>query len=103
TVIPEVDTPNAPVVNEFSAVALDQKAKVTWTPGAGGGTPTSYTATSAPGGQTCTVSAPTLTCTVEGLTNGVAYTFTVTATNPGGTSAASGASNEVTPGPVFES
>jgi hypothetical protein len=35
--------------------------------------------------------------TVSGLTTGTAYTFTVTAATPGGTSAASAASNSVTP------
>lgn len=101
TVIPEVDTPNAPVVNEFSALALDGKASVTWSPASGGGTPITYTATSTPGNFTCQATAPALTCDVLGLTNGTDYTFKVTATNPGGTSPASAASNEVTPGPVF--
>lgn len=103
TVIPEVDTPNAPVVTVLSAVALDQEARVTWGAPSGGGTPISYTATSTPGGQTCTATAPTLTCNVEGLTNGTEYQFRVTATNPGGTSVPSAASNGVTPGPTFES
>jgi subtilisin family serine protease len=38
-----------------------------------------------------------LACVVNGLTNGVAYTFSVTATNSVGTSPSSDASNEVTP------
>ena len=102
TVVPQVDTPNAPVVTSVgtrpSALALDTKARITWAPGAGGGTPISYTATASPGGQTCTANAPTLTCDVLGLTNGTHYTFTVRATNPGGTSAASAVSNS---GPGF--
>jgi prepilin-type N-terminal cleavage/methylation domain-containing protein len=45
---------------------------------------TSYTATSTPSGLTCTsagASAPTPSCAVTGLTPGLTYTFTVTATN----------------------
>ena len=38
-----------------------------------------------------------LTCAVPGLTNGVAYTFTATADNDGGTSEPSSASTPVTP------
>jgi hypothetical protein len=64
----------------------------------GGATITAYTATSSPGGITGTVSqAGGGTITVSGLTNGTAYTFTVTATNSAGTSAASTASSSVTP------
>ncbi len=98
-VVPQVDVPNSP--GEPNALALDGKAVVSWTAPSGGGTPLSYTATAIPGGQTCEATAPDLTCDVTGLTNGTDYTFTVSATNPGGTSDESVASNSVTPGPVF--
>ena len=65
-----------------------------------GGTPTSYTITSTPGSATCTVTGSSGSCTVSGLTNGTSYTFKATATNGGGTSAASVASNAVTPQPI---
>jgi hypothetical protein len=87
-------TPAAP-----TATAGDSQASVTWTkPADGGSTITGYTVTSAPGGRTCTTSdADTLTCDVTDLTNGTAYTFSLTATNGVGTSAASAASSSVTP------
>ncbi len=56
---------------------------------------TGYTVTSSPGGLTATGASSPLV--VTGLTNETPYTFTVTATNAQGTSAASSASNEVTP------
>jgi hypothetical protein len=58
---------------------------------------TLYTVTSSPDGLTCTATPPEATCTVSGLTNGTPYTFTVVATNAIGDSAASAASNSVTP------
>lgn len=61
----------------------------------GGATIASYTATSSPGSITGSASSSPIT--VTGLTGGTAYTFTVTATNSAGVSAASSASNSVTP------
>jgi len=91
--------PGAPAIG--TASAGDTQATVSFTAPAfdGGATITGYTVTSNPGGFTssgCTASP----CTVTGLTNGVAYTFTVTATNSAPlTSLASSASNSVTPNP----
>jgi uncharacterized repeat protein (TIGR02543 family) len=56
-----------------------------------------YEVTSNPGDLTCTVNAPTRSCTIAGLTNGTAYTFTVKAINANGSSVASSASSSVTP------
>jgi hypothetical protein len=83
-----------------TAVAGDASAAVSWTAPVsdGGSAITSYLVTSAPGGQTCTWTTGPLSCTVNGLTNGTAYTFTVQATNGVGQGAASAASNAVTPG-----
>ena len=87
--------PGAPT--GVSATAGSGQASVVWTAPAsnGGAVITSYTATSSPGGFTCTTSG--LGCTVVGLTNGTAYTFTVTAKNVAGTGPASSPSAAVTP------
>ena len=61
----------------------------------GGSALTGYTVTSNPGSITASGSASPIT--VTGLTNGTAYTFTVTAKNASGTGPASLASNSVTP------
>ena len=95
-VIP-VGGPNAPT--GVTATAGDRSATVTWTaPAPVAGAPvTSYRATSSPDGRACTVNAPATSCTVTGLTNGKAYTFTVVAISAIGSSTSSAASAPVTP------
>ncbi|QSX73809.1 fibronectin type III domain-containing protein [Lysobacter arenosi] len=87
--------PSAPTIG--TATAGDTQATVTFTAPAstGGAAITQYTATASPGGATATGAASPIT--VTGLTNGEAYTFTVTATNMAGTGSASAASNSVMP------
>jgi alpha-tubulin suppressor-like RCC1 family protein len=80
-----------------SGVADDGRVAVSWAAPAddGGAVIEEYAATATPGGATCTAS--TTSCTVTGLANGTAYTFTVTARNAFGVSAPSGPSVAVTP------
>lgn len=89
--------PSAPV--SVRASAGNTTATVSWSaPAQTGSFPVStYKATSQPGGRTCLVAAPALTCVVTGLTNGVTYTFTVEALNGAGWSPPGGPSNPVTP------
>ena len=93
--------PNPPT--NVTAVAGNGQATVGWTAPGGSSSPViGYRVTAAPGGQTCTTSAvppttPATTCTVTGLTNGQAYTFTVVAVTGSGTSASSVPSPAVTP------
>lgn len=85
-------TPPAPVATVLSATSVS----VSVAAAIAGGTPTSYTVTSNPGGLTCTVAAPATACTVAGLTTGQSYTFSAVATNANGSSSSSPASNSVT-------
>src|ERR1700689_3430681 len=90
--------PGAPTIG--TATRGNGEATVSFTAPAnnGGAAITQYTVTSSPGGITAAGSASPIT--VTGLTNGTAYTFTVTASNSVGTGLASAASNSVTPATV---
>jgi len=89
--------PSSPTT--VTAVTGDTTATVSWTQGSSGGAQiTSYTVTASPGGASCTTA--TTSCTITGLNNDTAYTFTVTATNSVGTSSSSGSSASVTPTPT---
>lgn len=91
-------SPGAPTIGTATAVT-SSTATVTYTAPTdlGAGTVT-YTATSSPSGGTGSGASP---ITVSGLTASTSYTFTVTAATPGGTSAASAASNSITtPAPL---
>jgi Domain of unknown function (DUF4082)/Fibronectin type III domain/Bacterial Ig domain len=87
-------------VTNVVATAQPGAAGVSWTRPSSGGAPASYTVTPYIGStaQTpTTVSGSTTTTTVAGLTQGTAYTFTVTASNSSGSGPASAASNAITP------
>ena len=70
--------PGTPVVT-----ATDKSATLTWTAPTSGGAVASYTVASYPAGAVCKIVGLSASCT--GLTNGTAYTFTVTAVNASGT------------------
>jgi len=80
-----------------AATADNASAAVSWAaPAWSGSFPiTHYQVVSSPGGRTCLTAA--LSCTVAGLSNGTAYTFTVQALNGAGWSVLSAPSNAVTP------
>lgn len=82
-----------------AATAGDARATVTWTapPAGKWDAATSYRVVSNPAAAVVTVSAPTTTAVVTGLTNGTTYTFTVTASNAAGSGPVSAPSNPVTP------
>jgi hypothetical protein len=94
-----IASPSAPgPPTDATATAWDGAATVAWqAPADNGGSPiTGYTVTSAPDGKTCTTTGA-VQCTVGGLSNGTAYTFTVKAINAAGTGPASASSGAVTP------
>ena len=97
-VVPTI--PGAPTGVSGTSFANTQSV-VSWNaPASSGGLPiTGYSVTSSPGNLTCTTSG-TASCTVTGLTNGTAYTFTVKATNAIGTGPASAPSATATPSVV---
>jgi Fibronectin type III domain len=93
-----VTAPGAPTA--VTATAGDRSAAVFWASPVfdGGAQVTGYSVTATPGGRTATTAGATTT-TVTGLSNGTAYSFTVTATNGIGTSQASTPGTPVTPSP----
>jgi hypothetical protein len=95
--------PGAPTIGTATQTGSSTATVVYTAPASNGGaTITSYTATSSPSGITGTLSqAGSGTITVSGLAGATAYTFTVTATNSAGTSAASAASNSITTLPTI--
>jgi hypothetical protein len=95
TPVAPLSPPGAP--GTPTATAGNGSATVEWPAPTTGGDPATYTVTASPGGQTCTATAPAVTCEVTGLNNGTGYTFSVTANNSGGTSSASPSSNSVSP------
>jgi len=92
------NAPGAPTIGTATNTGAGGTVSVAFTAPTFAGLPaviTSYTVTSSPGGLTGTGASSPIT--VSGLTDGTAYTFTVTATNSSGTGPASAASNSVTP------
>jgi len=100
-------TPTAPTKPSaptgVTATAGNASATVNWTAPSNGGSPiTEYKITPYIGSETkpatkVTGSPPSTSATISGLTNGTAYTFTVSATNAIGEGSESSPSNAVTP------
>jgi uncharacterized repeat protein (TIGR02543 family) len=87
-----------------TAVAGSGSANITVNPGSGGGPADSYviTALDSSGNpldptKSCTVYAPSTSCVISGLEDGISYKFATNATNSAGTSTYSGASTAVIP------
>ncbi|WP_406624077.1 IPTL-CTERM sorting domain-containing protein [Acidovorax sp. SDU_ACID1] len=83
---PGAGAPDAPT--NVAATPGNGQVTVSWQAPTTGTPPASYTVTAQPGGASCTVQAPQTRCTVTGLANGTAYTFTVTANTAGGSASA---------------
>lgn len=90
--------PDAPTIGTATAGQASASVAFTAPTNIGGGAITGYTVISSPGSVTGTGASSPIT--VSGLTVGQAYTFTVVAVNSYGPSAASAASNSVTPTPI---
>lgn len=98
-----LNPPSAPTT--VIAAAQDSSAQVAWVPVIDPNDPTSkdvnFTVTASPGGMSQSVGGGGQNVAFfTGLSNGVAYTFTVVASNPAGSSSGT-SSNPVTPSPIF--
>ncbi|CAN2230032.1 Listeria/Bacterioides repeat [Candidatus Nanopelagicaceae bacterium] len=95
TTVYAVWTPNAPAAPTVTVAPGNTTARITvggGTLGASNGPADSYTVTAKLGTTvigTCVVLSPETSCTISGLTNNTAYTFTAVGSNKTGTSAAS--------------
>lgn len=88
-------TPTGSALNPPTTVTAtggNASATVSWTASAGA---TSYLVTGSPSGS-CSATAPSVSCLVTGLTNGLTYIFTVVASDGSVTSPVSAQSNSVT-------
>ena len=93
-----ISQPDAPTA--VTTTPGDGQMTISWTPGATNGSDvTSYDVQSWPHEGTCHTTSLT-SCTITGLTNGSAYSFTVTATNAAGTSPSSTPTKSAAPGVV---
>jgi hypothetical protein len=95
-VVSIVSAPALAAPTNVVATAANASAIITYTASTSSGI-TGYTATASPGGATASSSGAATTINFPGLTNGTAYTFTVTATNGIAISTASAATAAVTP------
>jgi GH25 family lysozyme M1 (1,4-beta-N-acetylmuramidase) len=94
-----ISVPAAPV--DVRASTASGQVTVSWLPAFDGGEPiTGFTVTASPGGKKFAVGAGAVSTTVTSLDPSTSYSFTVTATNAAGTSAASAPSNSVAAPPV---
>ncbi|MCP2263723.1 Fibronectin type III domain-containing protein [Promicromonospora thailandica] len=91
TVLGAPETPRPPAVEEVRS----RTVVLSWDPPPDNGAPITEYRVRSGAGRTTTC--PTTTCTVTGLTNDQAYTFTVAARNEVGTSGESGPSEEARP------
>lgn len=99
TTVTGIQIPTVPVAASGVAATAtgSTTATVSWTPGSNGGLAlTGQTVTINPGNRTVAVGGSATSAQITGLTDGVAYTFTVSATNAAGTSAESGSAIALT-------
>lgn len=94
--VSRIRRPSPPI--NVTATAGVASAQLSWTPGSNNGSAITYfTVRSTPATTPLRLTAPVTVATVTGLTSGVSYTFTVTATNAAGESSPSTPSNAVVP------